>query len=737
MEATKKAALVALLLVLVIHSSDAQTICKVTVEGLMSCRSAVTPPKPTPPSAACCTVIKNSDLKCLCSYKNSSLLPSLGIDPNLALQLPSKWLGGLLASGQIRNPRNGIALIRKFYGQLDEELRRGKNVNGSILGIFIKSYEGLTSPRLAEAMAIRNGMNLGVALNVGRVLIELDAESIVRNCSMSKDPPSDIAVLKFVLAIEKDKIPDKRDLGRSQESNFGSVRDENKWSDVEILEPWRLQKSLRSVHKLKTKFKINSISLLLLDKFFVGNNNVPLDIFIFTNTMSPINQNYHLSNLKFTPIFCCKERMTISVKVTNKFNIKPSFATLPHRRRYQLSFTDQIAPPVFMPRVLFYPRDTNDNLDNSKKSSHLKKSLSDTLTRFYPFAGRMVDDLYVDCNDEGVPFVEAESKSQLSEVISDPIPGEMNHFLPCKLDDVRDLLLVVQVTFFACGGIAVAVGISHKIADAQSMFMFINGWAATARGDTKIPVPQFESATIFPPRDTTGFTPSTGIDKSDIVTKRFVFTASKISTLRERFSKNNTTTDGEQLGHLTSPVKALSALIWTRFMVATQARETKADKIYSLLHAVNLRRRVNPPLPESYFGNISGFAIAVPSMEGEGDGNGVVNTVSEAIRKIGDYVAKLQDGNKHLSFVKERAKQTTTGEVISFSFTSLCGFPLYEPDFGWGKPQWVGSMSLTFKNLVVFMDTRTGDGIEAWVHLKREDMAKFETDAEFLESVMP
>ncbi|XP_058185657.1 uncharacterized protein LOC131302880 [Rhododendron vialii] len=70
-----------------------------------------------------------------------------------------------------------------------------RNANGSILGIFTKSYEGLTSPRLAEAMAIRNGMNLGVALNVGRVLIESDAESIVRSCSMSKNPPSDIAVL--------------------------------------------------------------------------------------------------------------------------------------------------------------------------------------------------------------------------------------------------------------------------------------------------------------------------------------------------------------------------------------------------------------------------------------------------------------------------------------------------------------------------------------------------------------
>ncbi|KAG5520713.1 hypothetical protein RHGRI_033333 [Rhododendron griersonianum] len=420
--------------------------------------------------------------------------------------------------------------------------------------------------------------------------------------------------------------------------------------------------------------------------------------------------------------------MKIDVEVTNKFTIKPSSATPSHLCHYQLSFLDQIAPPVFMPLVLFYPRDVNDNLDNSEKSSHLKKSLSDALTRFYPLAGRMVDNLYVDCNDEGVPYVEAEAKSRLSEVISDPIPGEMNQFLPCELDDVRDLLLVIQVTFFACGGMAVAVGISHKIADALSLFMFINGWAAgaTAHGDTDILVPQFESATIFPPMDTTGFTPSTGIAKSDIVTKRFVFTASKISTLREKFSKNNTTTEGGELGNYynssrrpTTRVEALSAFIWTRFMVATQACEKKADKIYSLLHAVNLRPRVNPPLPE--------IKILASFLQ-----------VRDAIRKInGDYVAKLQEGNNHLSFVKERAKQTTTGEVVSFSFTSLCRFPLYEPDFGWGKPVWVGSMSLTFKNLVVFMDTRTGDGIEAWVNLKREDMAKFETDAEFLESISP
>lgn len=106
----------------------------------------------------------------------------------------------------------------------------------------------------------------------------------------------------------------------------------------------------------------------------------------------------------------------------------------------------------------------------------------------------------------------------------------------------------------------------------------------------------------------------------------------------------------------------------------------------------------------------------------------------DAIRNLsGDqYVAKLSEGDKLLNFMKERAKGVNTGEVVSFSFTSLCGFPLYEADFGWGKPIWVGSASLTFKNLVVFLDTRSGDGIEAWINLKLEDMAKLEADKELL-----
>ncbi|GMN63530.1 hypothetical protein TIFTF001_032614 [Ficus carica] len=92
MEASPKLKIVAyfLLLVCIVELSNGQAICNVPLNGLLTCRPAVTAPNPKPPSATCCASLTNADLKCLCQYKNSKVLPSLGIDPNLAMQLPQK-----------------------------------------------------------------------------------------------------------------------------------------------------------------------------------------------------------------------------------------------------------------------------------------------------------------------------------------------------------------------------------------------------------------------------------------------------------------------------------------------------------------------------------------------------------------------------------------------------------------------------------------------------------------------
>ena len=419
----------------------------------------------------------------------------------------------------------------------------------------------------------------------------------------------------------------------------------------------------------------------------------------------------------------------MKVEVIKSDTIKPLSPTAHHLRNLQLSFLDQIATPVFMPMILFYPSD-NSNTINAKRSDRLKKSLSETLTKFYPLAGRVKDNSFINCNDEGVHYVEAQVKCQISELIQQPDPAHLNSLLPYELDNVGELVLAIQVNIFDCGGMAIGVCISHKVADALSLVMFLNNWAATARGDSNNTIyPRFDLATLFPSRNISGFKPSTGIMKDKIVTKRFVFNASMIATLKAKYTNNAS----NEYTRCPTRIEALSAFIWSRFMAATQGSKLDPERLYTVLHAVNLRTRMDPPVPDCYFGNISRFSIATPSIDSKGECHGLVSQMRDAIKKIdGDYVKKLQEGNGHLNFMKDRAEKITKGDVLSFSFTSLCRFPLYETDFGWGKPIWIGSASLTFKNLVVFIDTGSGDGIEAWVNLKEADMAKFEGDEELL-----
>ncbi|KAK4748972.1 hypothetical protein SAY87_026421 [Trapa incisa] len=68
-----------------------QTICNVLLSCLIACKPVATPPNPPPPTANCCSALSQADMGCLCSYKNSNILPSLEIDPNLAMQIPTKF----------------------------------------------------------------------------------------------------------------------------------------------------------------------------------------------------------------------------------------------------------------------------------------------------------------------------------------------------------------------------------------------------------------------------------------------------------------------------------------------------------------------------------------------------------------------------------------------------------------------------------------------------------------------
>ncbi|RXH73395.1 hypothetical protein DVH24_013079 [Malus domestica] len=127
--------------------------------------------------------------------------------------------------------------------------------------------------------------------------------------------------------------------------------------------------------------------------------------------------------------------------------------------------------------------------------------------------------------------------------------------------------------------------------------------------------------------------------------------------------------------------------------------------------------------------------------------------VREAISKLdGDFVQSLQgDGTRGLTKfcepfkeIRETLSRTSAdaadGQSLDcIGFSSWCNFGLYEVDFGWGKPSWVscvggkrGADEPVYMNMVVLMDTRSGDGVEAWIYLDEQDIAILEHDPHFL-----
>ncbi|GMI99766.1 hypothetical protein like AT1G24430 [Hibiscus trionum] len=417
--------------------------------------------------------------------------------------------------------------------------------------------------------------------------------------------------------------------------------------------------------------------------------------------------------------------MNLNVEVISDEIVKP-FSPTAGGLRHRLSFLDQLTPSHYNHLVYFYPKTCDTEADKITISDRLKHSVSNALTYFYPLAGRITEDqLFVDCNDEGIPFVEVRVKCQLSDVLNNLVPRELNKLLPFEVHSVNKVLAGIQLNVFDCGGIAIGVCVSHKIGDALSFFSFVKTWAAIARGETALTAPDFESASLFPPQDVSGFKQRIKLsNKEQIITKRFVFGAAEVEVIRRKYSENSNQTRP-------SRVEALSAFIWEHLITAKGAK-SRLGTLFTITHLVNIRTKIDPPLPESSFGNIYSLALTILSSS---DGN-VVTGIRDSIKAVNsEYVKKLRDGYNHFDKLNELEARYGKDAIVPFAVTSLCRFPRYEADFGWGKPVWAGSGDLGIKNVATFMDTVNGDGIEAWITLDKEEMEKFGSDEGMLAHV--
>ena len=146
----------------------------------------------------------------------------------------------------------------------------------------------------------------------------------------------------------------------------------------------------------------------------------------------------------------------------------------------------------------------------------------------------------------------------------------------------------------------------HTLADGPSALHFINSWADKARGlplkvapffDRTLPRARCPPTPIFRHVEYEPSPPlknSASTDPKPLVVSVLKLTADQLNSFKAKVTNENATTKY-------STYSILTARIWR---CATKARDLEDDQEVKLLMPIDGRRRLDPPLPLGYYGNV-------------------------------------------------------------------------------------------------------------------------------------
>ncbi|CAN1809415.1 Shikimate O-hydroxycinnamoyltransferase [Linum perenne] len=366
--------------------------------------------------------------------------------------------------------------------------------------------------------------------------------------------------------------------------------------------------------------------------------------------------------------------------------------------RLWLSNLDLVHGRIHLPLLYFYKAVETERFF---EAGLLKEALRRVLVLFYPIAGRFVRDekgrLGVECNGEGVLFVEAETDFRLSQVGESAPNSELLKLVP-RIDYSQEIssdpLLLLQVTRFRCGGVSLGLGISHRLADGVSTASFINAWSNMARGLPPTALPFLDRTHLrarnppspkfhHPEYDSPPTIINNPVQPSPIPkptsTTIIKFTPTQLSSLRAK--AENPDNDVRYTTH-----QILSAHIWR---CVSQARDLADNQPTRLNMPVDGSSRLRPPIPREYFGNMI-FHTTIVAMVGELVSEPIARTVSRihrAIEKMDDeYLRSAIDYLENPAEPSGVARSPRVCQSPNLAIISWTRIPFDSADFGQGSP---------------------------------------------------
>ncbi|KAL8497270.1 hypothetical protein ACS0TY_020816 [Phlomoides rotata] len=401
------------------------------------------------------------------------------------------------------------------------------------------------------------------------------------------------------------------------------------------------------------------------------------------------------------------------------------------------SNVDLVVPNFHTPSVYFY---RPNGAANFFDTAAMKEALGRALVPFYPMAGRLKRDedgrIEIDCNAEGVLFVEAESDGVVDDFGDFAPTLELRRLIPA-VDYSQGIatypLLVLQVTFFKCGGVSLGVGMQHHVADGFSGLHFINTWSDMARGlDLTVapfidrtllrardpPQPQFKHVEYQPPpaMKTTTKTDET----SETAVSIFKLTRDQLNALKAKSKEaGNTITY--------SSYEMLSGHVWRSVCKARGLLEDQESKLYI---ATDGRSRLQPALPQGYFGNVI-FTATPIGVAGDLESKPVwfaASKIHDALARMdNEYLRSALDYLELQPDLKALVRGAHTFRCPNLGITSWVRLPIHDADFGWGRPIFMGPGGIAFEGLSFVLPSSPNDGsLSVAISLQVEHMKLFE-----------
>ncbi|BBN19424.1 hypothetical protein MPTK1_8g10610 [Marchantia polymorpha subsp. ruderalis] len=341
---------------------------------------------------------------------------------------------------------------------------------------------------------------------------------------------------------------------------------------------------------------------------------------------------------------------SLKSKVVSK--VAPSFVT-EHPEFIYPSVVDIYVLDIYMPVLSLYRLDTTLPWAFSDFVRNLKDSLSKVLSLYYPMAGKWVvaEDLYIrklHCSDEGPVFVEATVDDDMDKYFDfdhdlnpppdlygeSSIPGislEDPQYMPANKEWPS---LIIQVTGFKCGGVALIVSFNHMLTDGFSFDRFLKAWSEIAATGQTSMKPNFDRSSL-PSLLNKGQKYGLSTDMKNVddvlsnmfrnfppihdprsVSKCYDIKSDAVERIRQK-AKEGHASEKLELPERFTNFECISTQMWRCFsrLPSGHERMTSKNKVHFLFPVEGRKRMCNPPLPDDYVGNML-LSVAPPIMTG-------------------------------------------------------------------------------------------------------------------------